>query len=422
MKFCIIVLLVTEILTATPIIVSGGPENDCESWIARLNDSRLMVIFDRNPDWASGNLFATFSSDNGNTWDSVRPIITDQGDQATLSFVQLLDDTIRLWYASNEAGNYGIYTAYSIDGLNWIRQGRVQLGWTTSNIIFDPTVILEPDSSLTMSYRVQGLGAFVAHCPYRGVWDTLRTLVGPQGYRPRIMKHSNGTYLLAYHRKSGSGSTNYDVFIRTSSESDSNQIDDRFRSNDRIIWQDSVRLTTNLNSHDPFANQAPDGSYLVYYAKYQSPAYNIYRRRSTDAINWSVEERITNDLVYNTQPHFFAEAGYIYLSWTHAIVYETNNDVYFERSLYSSIIESSFNSELSSKVEIIPNPSVNRARIIVNDDSKITIYNAQGQKIGETIKSKTDIYINTALMKNGIYFVQIEQDNTKTRYKLLISH
>ncbi len=408
MKFLIIILLIAEMLTATPIIVSGGPENDCESWIARLNDGRMMVIFDRNPDWASGNLYVTFSGDNGNTWDSVHPIITDQGDQATLSFVQLPSDTIRLWYASNESGNYGIYTAYSIDGLNWIRQGRVQLGWTTSNIVFDPTVILESDSSLTISYRVQGLGAYVAHCPYQGVWDTLRTLAGSQGYRPRIMKHSNGTYLLAYHRKSGTGSTNYDVFVRT--------------SNDRISWSDSIRLTTNLNSHDPFANQAPDGSYLVYYAKYQSPAYNIYRRYSFDAINWSPEEQITNDLVYNTQPHFFTEAGNIFLVWTHAIVYETNNDVYFERSLYTSITESSLNSELLSKAKIIPNPSVNRARVIVNDDSEITMYNVQGQKIGKTIKGKTDLYINTALMKNGIYFVQIKQGITKTRQKLLISH
>jgi hypothetical protein len=52
---------------AVPVIVSGGPENDYESWILRLNDNRLMVIFDRNPDWASGDLYVTFSSDDGAT-------------------------------------------------------------------------------------------------------------------------------------------------------------------------------------------------------------------------------------------------------------------------------------------------------------------------------------------------------------------
>ena len=95
---------------ADPIVVSGGPENDYESWIIRLDDNRLMVIFCRNPDFNSGDLYVTFSSDNGDSWDSVLPIIEDTGDQATLSFLQLPDNTLRLWYASNEGGTYGIYS------------------------------------------------------------------------------------------------------------------------------------------------------------------------------------------------------------------------------------------------------------------------------------------------------------------------
>jgi len=37
-------------------VVSGGAGNDYESWIERLHDGRLLVILDRNPDWASGDL------------------------------------------------------------------------------------------------------------------------------------------------------------------------------------------------------------------------------------------------------------------------------------------------------------------------------------------------------------------------------
>ena len=82
--FFIIVLLST-FLQATPVVVSGGPENDYEGWIARLSDNRLMVIFTRNPDWASGDLYVTFSTDDGASWDSVVAIIEENGDQATLS-------------------------------------------------------------------------------------------------------------------------------------------------------------------------------------------------------------------------------------------------------------------------------------------------------------------------------------------------
>jgi hypothetical protein len=114
--------------------------------------------------------------------------------------------------------------------------------------------------------------------------------------------------------------------------------------------------------------------------------------------------------------------GYIYLVWAHAIVYETNNDVYFERSVYTSVEELNSNRVSSSNIQIFPNPCVNRATIIVNDKSEITLYNVQGQKIGEALKGKTNLYINTALMKNGVYFVQIKQSKRVTFQKLLVSH
>ncbi|MEO0184416.1 MAG: hypothetical protein ABIL22_06315 [candidate division WOR-3 bacterium] len=94
-----------------------------------------------------------------------------------------------------------------------IKQGRINVGWTTSDMSYHPTVILEPDSSLTMSYRGHG-GTFVAHKPYHNIWDTLKTLAASGGYRPRIMKHTNGTYLCVYHRNIGSGQ--YEVFAKKS--------------------------------------------------------------------------------------------------------------------------------------------------------------------------------------------------------------
>jgi hypothetical protein len=358
---------------AVPVIVSGGPENDYESWILRLNDNRLMVIFDRNPDWASGDLYVTFSSDDGATWDSALTIIEEQGDQATLSFVQLPSGTLQLWYASNESGSYGIYTARSSDGIHWSPEGKIDLGWQAGITHYDPTVILEEDSSMTMSYVVQGMGAYIAHCPYGGDWDTLKTLVGTSGYRPRVMKHDNGTYLYAYHRRSGPGQYDYDVFVRTSTN--------------RMVWTDSVRLTDNLNSHDPFPNQAPDGAYLVYYAKYQAPAYNLHRRRSYDAVNWEPEEQITSDQTNNTQPHFFCESDDIYLVWAHCVSYPLDHDVYFERSTYASISEELRQKQHSFSFSVYPHPCVRSTQIIINgvpsprSDITVEVFNIAGRKV-----------------------------------------
>ncbi|MBL7032705.1 MAG: exo-alpha-sialidase [Candidatus Delongbacteria bacterium] len=314
-----LLFLTTADSGATPAIVSGGPANDYEAWIERLHDGRLMIVFDRNPDWASGDLYVAFSSDDGNSWTEEVGIITEPGDQATLSFVQYDSDLLRVWYASNEEGSYRIYSASSVDGLSWTQEGEANLGWPDQVQYYDPTVVLEPDGSLTMSYIVSGDGVYVAHCPPAGSWDTDRVQINNSGFRARIVKHSNGTYLCAYHRRTG-GPYDYDIFVR--------------QSDDLENWSGEIRLTSNLNSHDPFTGVMPDGAYLVYYAKYTSPAYNLWYRRSYDGVNWETEEQITADATNNTQPHFLVDAGSIYLVWAHAVSYPSDHDVYFERFSY----------------------------------------------------------------------------------------
>lgn len=403
-----------HILFATPVVVSGGPENDYESWIARLVDERLMIIFDRNPDWVSGDIYVTFSTNNGNTWSSPSPVIVKAGDQATLSFVQLPSDTIRLWYASNENGNYAIYSAYSIDGLSWTEECIVNLGWSTSDIHYDPNVILELDSSLTMSYRGPS-GGYIAHCPKNGNWDTLRTLVAPYAYRPRVMKHPNGTYLYAYHRKSGPGSTEYDVFVRTST--------------DRINWSDSIRLTFNLNSHDPFPNLWSDQGYMVYYAKYENSTYNLYRRHSQNTIDWELEEQITFGSNRKTQPHFFIENNNLFLVWAHCVTYPNDHDVYFEFTSNVGIKEKSSN--LLPDLQIYPNPCSDKIKLILRNIQptifSTTFYDKQGRIITLPVsKSPVNNFYHTFNINhlpNGIYFVKLKNPNFNSLvYKFIVMH
>lgn len=296
-------------------VVSAGAGNDYESWIERLHDGRLLVIFDRNPDWASGDLYATFSVDDGESWSSPAPIIVRNGDQATLSFVQMPSDTLRLFFASNETGYYKIRSAWSLDGLAWVDEGIVELGWGASQQYYDPTVELEPDGSLTMSYVAMSSGVYVAHCPAGGTWDTARTQVSSSGYRPRIIRRSNGHYLYAYHMRVGT-STQYDVFVRSSS--------------DLLNWSAPVRVTSNLNSHDPFPCELNDRTILLTYAKHTGSAYNLYRRTSPDGISWSEELAITSDATNNTQPHLLLDGTRLLLVYAHAVSYPSDHDVYLD--------------------------------------------------------------------------------------------
>ena len=384
---------------ADPIVVSGGLENDYESWIIRTQDNRLMTIFCRNPDWQSGDLYVTFSTDNGATWGTPSVILESPEDQATLSFLQLPGDTFRLWYASNENINYGIYTAHSLDGVTWNRDGVINLGWSIYDMHYDPTVIEEPDSSLTMSYRGPA-GAYIAHKPYGGNWDTLRTLVGASGFRPRIMKHSDGNYLLSYHRNTANG---YEVFVRTSL--------------DRINWTPELQLTFQGNSHDPFPNETGDGAYLLYYATHLPPAYNLNCRKSYDAINWESEVQITFDQTNNTQPHFFVETNEIYLIWAHAVLFPDDHDVYFERLSYTGVDESDryLRANEFSEVSIFPNPCSDHMNFIISanagDIMDIQIYDVQGEVItgyhSLLHRGRTKHVVETMHLCPGVYFLRI---------------
>ena len=412
----IAILIVSSIALADPVVISGGPENDYESWIARLNDGRLMVVFDRNPDWASGDLYVSFSSNNGWNWTTPEAIIAATGDQATLSFVQMPLDTLRLWYGSNQTGGYRVHMAWSVDGSVWYDEGVVNLGWSGGYQYYDPTVILEPDGSLTMSYVVMSSGVYVAHRSADGIWDTNCTQVATAGYRPRIMKHTDGAYLYAYHTRTG-GQYEYDVFVKTST--------------DLINWSDPVQITDNRNSHDPFVCQMYDGAYMVSYAKHTGDAYNLYCRFSVDALDWSEEYMITEDNTSNTQPHIWPEGHDLYLTYAHEIVYQTDHDVYFEVLDYQTGIDDDVEiaDSYDLKLTCYPNPFNAAARIsFVLDASqpiRLDICNILGQHV-QTLLDKNlpagehHLTWNAQAIPSGIYFARLQSSSRTAVARLML--
>ena len=411
-----LVLVAAGFAMADPIIISNGPENDYESWIARLNNGRLMTVFCRNPDWASGDLYVSFSVNNGLSWSNEQVVLQAEGDQATLSFVQMLSGTIRLFYASNETGNYKIYEATSADGRSWQFNGALDLGWDNNTNFYDPTVILEPDGSLTMSYVVMSNGVYIAHCLDGGAWDTDRIMVAASAYRPRIMKHTGGNYLYAYHTRTG-GNYEYDVFVKTST--------------DLSNWSEPVRITTNLNSHDPFVCEMYDGSCMIYYAKYDGTAYNICRRRSFDMLNWEPEEQITDDTTNNTQPHLWVEDNELYMTYAHAINYPDDHDVYLQKSEYMTGIDddAKIPQEIGLKLTAYPNPFNMSTQISFLLDSpqsvRLDIYNVLGQKVANLLAtdlSSGQHYFNWSAdgLVSGLYFARLTADSGQDKVKLIL--
>lgn len=390
---------------STPSVISGGADNDIIGRTCRMPNGHLISIVERNPDWGSGDLYAVFSMDNGDNWGALKPVVTDAGNQSTLSIIVSPNDSLVLFYASNETGYYKIYSITSFDGITWLNKQQIDLGWTATQQVYDPMVIVEEDHSYTMVYVSMGGGAYIANCPYEGSWDVDKTMVQSGAYRVSICKN-NDTYLIAYHRNI---SGNYDIHVKSST--------------DRINWSFENDLTTNGNSHDAFCNVTPDGRYMIYYAKHFPSAYNIHTQVSEDGINWSEEESITMDAVNNTQPSFFIEGTSLYLSWTHAIDYDTDNDIYIEKFdynyLYQNDIETAdpfiYFNNITGDI-IIENRSCNkRTTLIISDFLGREYYS-------DEFISSTDKYtINVSnYLKKGPYILSLFTENRKYTRKFIV--
>ncbi len=397
-------LISADLICSAGVIVSGGTENDIAGRMCRTPGGRLIAIIERNSDWGSGNFFSTFSDDEGATWSTLDTVVFQSGNQSTHSVV-CANNMIYLFYASDESGYYKIYCVESADGLSWGNKNIVNLGWSTSQNVYDPIVIAEDDGSLTMSYISMSNGAYVAHCPANGTWDTDKNQIMAGGYRVRICKHSDGTYMAAYHRNI---SGNYDIHVRTST--------------DLVNWTSELDITSNGNSHDAYCNVSPDGIYYLYYAKNTSGIYNICRKFSTDCINWSNEESVTSDHSSNTQPSLFFDNNLLHLMWTHAIDYDTDNDVYYENYDYITGTRTlSYFRDFSLNAFQDNNNLVVDLQGTGNDRYKISVISIGGRVLYNRFINENESGIVLRNLSAGMYIIRAESAYSVKMVKVVVN-
>ncbi len=300
-------LLLTFVLTAGHAVaydvvqVTDDAHQNYMPSLAQLEDGTLMLAYERlDTNFENGDILVTVS-DNGSSWSAPVLAVGTAGNERHPSLVQLDDGTLQIYYLSDETGGYRIYMASSPDGLTWTREGVVTLGWSTENLI-NPTVCVEGDGSLTMTYDVLSNGGYIAHSADGSTWDQNRTNVST-GSLNRIMRHSDGTYVLSYQRKTGIYYYQIDIFTKT--------------SQDRVNWNGENRVTTTMNSHDSFPLEFADGGYGLFYATSTGGnPYELFSRDSTDGVSWTNELPWLPYSGWDTEPHPITLAdGRVALAW-----------------------------------------------------------------------------------------------------------
>jgi hypothetical protein len=339
-------------------------------------DGALMIAYERlDASFENGDIMVTVSAD-GAAWGTPTPAVEGPGNDRHPALVQMDDGSYQLYYLSDETGGYRVHRAGSPDGAAWTPEGVVDLGWTTEQLV-NPTVCREADGSLTMTYDYLSNGGYVAHSEDGVSWDHGRTNVS-DGSLNRVTRHSDGTYVVSYQKRTGIYYWQIDVFTRTSS--------------DRVSWSPETRVTTNQNSHDSFPIELADGQYALYYAKSVGGApYDLYSVASGDGAAWHTEENWLPYAGWDTQPHpVRLSSGLIAVAWARGPA-QADTEVHF------ALVEPPTDAPAAAiatepALSLSPNPFRDRVEIDAGDAdvAACAIYDAGGRLVRSLDPRATD--------------------------------
>jgi hypothetical protein len=307
--------------------VYTGPETDYQPSLIRTRAGTLMMVIERLNSSNSGDLFISNSADEGATWSVPRAIVASTTSERHPALVELAGGGFALFYLYNEGtrGGYRIHRSTSPDGTTWTARGRIDLGWSKGGEI-NPSVIVEPDGSLTMSYHRLNGPAYLARSTDGGAtWDIRKTAITTTAASlPRIAKRaSDGVYLVTY--QSAGSDSKMDLFAETST--------------DPYNWTAAaVPIALADDNHDSAPIVMPNGSFFLPYVTAQGTGhYNVVYRTSVDGRSWSAATALTTDAdLADVEPHAIlgSTAGQVILAWGRQVVAGTNDyDIWVQRDL-----------------------------------------------------------------------------------------
>lgn len=291
--------------------IYGGTQNDYQPSLIRTADGRLMIVLERLAARTnSGDLYVSTSSNGGASWSVPALIVGSKLNERHPSLVQHASGAYSLFFlVADTRGAYRIHRATSANGTTWTQHGAVNLGWSTAGDM-NPSVIIEGDGSLTMTYqRSNGIAyvGYIARSTDGGVtWDALRTTVsdGTSGMLPRVARRaSDGLYMVTF-QATGPGGV-MAIYAKTSANPYS--------------WSvPRAAVSEGENAHDSQPIVLEDGRFFVTYGAVRSDAgFNLYYR-TTDGSTWNAPVQLTTDSnQYDVQPHpvLHGTPGHVILSW-----------------------------------------------------------------------------------------------------------
>lgn len=298
---------------ATEPVTSGGLFDYQPSVIRSSDDGARIVVFERlNPGTQFGDLWVTRSTDGGSSWSTPAIAIGSASNERHPALLQTGPARYVLFYLKGTgiASSFRIARATSSDGIGFVEQGTLDLGWATGGEI-NPHVIDHGGGVLTMSYQRLGSGSYVAQSLDNGIsWDLLKTPIALGSQLPRIAwRPSDGRYVASYQ----TGSTALNLYVKT--------------TNNLRDWSaPPLDFAIGGNHHDSVPVLMPDDGFVLTWIRANGSGFDIALRRSGDGRRWSATQAVTTTPTENdVQPHPLVDtsAGSIELYWGREIPYQS---------------------------------------------------------------------------------------------------
>lgn len=292
----------------TPHALFAGPEMDYQPGVLRASDGRILLVAERlDPRTLSGDLLLAVSRDGGAGWTAPVPVVASAASERHPALVQHPDGSFSLFHmAGSSADGYRIHRATSPGGAAWQSRGAIELGWELPGEV-NPSVLVEPDGTLTMTYhRLRGAAYLARSADGGATWDRRRTAVSDTGHAalPRIARRGDGLYLVTYqHPRQG---TELDLVAKT--------------TRDPYDWSGpAVGVSTGGNSHDARPLALADGTFFVPFVDARGGGtFDLFYRTTRDGQVWSPAVRLTDDadrMDVEPYPVAHAQPGRVLLFW-----------------------------------------------------------------------------------------------------------
>lgn len=255
--------------------------------------SRGLLLTYQSPSNGSQQILVRRSR-NGLTWES--PVQVSHN-SLSVTHPQLIEDKkghLKLFFHSNERETWELYMSESDDAITWTPPQPVSL---PDRQISDSSLIYTQQEYI-LCYQTFGGGLYITRSKNGQNWSK-PVQISHSGEAPSLVQDRKGRFILAYE---GPSETGWTIYVQSS---------DNLKN-----WSRPQALGQGLRSRWGRLVSGQHGTVLVFSSQQDNGAWELYKRQSSDLLQWSNARPLTQNHLRNSNAHLsLASENSAYLAW-----------------------------------------------------------------------------------------------------------